>query len=50
MYAWIEEFGRSFFRFLLVDHQIVEDEDVVLVTNGAAIFGVDEYKHGGFPL
>jgi hypothetical protein len=28
------------------DHQIVEGEDIVLVANGAAIVGVNDFDHG----
>jgi hypothetical protein len=34
----------------MIDHPIIVVENHVLVANGAAIFGVDEYKHGSFPL
>jgi hypothetical protein len=40
------EFGRALFRLLRVDHQIVEGEDIVLVANGAAIVGVNDFDHG----
>ena len=39
-------FGCSLFRFLRVDHQIVEREDVILVANGAAVVGVNDFDHG----
>jgi len=44
--SWAYEFGRTLFRLLRVDHQIVEGEDIVLVANGAAIVGVNDFDHG----
>src|ERR1700722_667015 len=41
-----DEFFRAFFRLLRVDHQIIEGEDIVLVANGAAIVGVNDFDHG----
>src|ERR1700726_1449841 len=46
--GWTDELGRGFLRLLLVDHLFVERKDVVLITNGAAIIGVD--KHNYFVL
>jgi hypothetical protein len=41
-----EEPGCGLLRLLLVDHQIIEGEDGVLVANGAAVVGINEFNHG----
>jgi hypothetical protein len=41
-----DEFGRALLRLLLVDHQIIEGEDIVLVANGTAIVDVNDFDHG----
>jgi hypothetical protein len=40
-----DKIGRGLLRLLLVDHQIIEDEDIVLVANGTAVTGIDEHDH-----
>jgi hypothetical protein len=40
-----DEFGCSFFRLFLVDHQIIEGKNTVFVANGAAIVDVNDLDH-----
>src|SRR5271154_5305012 len=41
-----DEFGRALLRLLLVDHQIIEDEDIALVAHRPAIVDVYDFDHG----
>jgi hypothetical protein len=38
-------FGRALFRPLRVDHQFIELDNVVLVADGATVFGVEDLNH-----
>lgn len=40
------ELADGFLRLLLVDHQIIETQDVGLVARGAAVVWVDKLNHG----
>ena len=39
-----------FLRLPFVDHQIVHSEDIILVPDGAGIFGIDKNQHSLAPL
>jgi hypothetical protein len=36
----------TLFGALLIDHEIIKRKNVVLVTDGASIIGVNKYEHG----